>query len=427
MAGPGDPPEGTPEGAAGGGEDEYRSIVFDESFVRAARLQEYSARERMGDHARAVRTRHTWPRAGGPRQALLLVLLIALAFGTAIYMGVRHPYKTPEPVRAEPLRTTVLPLAPTGAVPGATPGDLFAHSPAAEFRVGAAGINLPAAERTDHFSDGQIITALTIAKDYIVRSSIDPATLTHGSVRPVRLLLNTSQLDQFDRSIAHPADDGRHAATGWLVRFDPARTELADPGVRVNGVLGVTETTSNTLEVTADYTFVYAVRAVTGAAAHRDRGPADQGTAGNHAADKSATGDHTTDKNTTGKHASDQNASGDHADSTAAPGTAVRAGEQRAQKPGVASLFTVRRELRFRIGRDDLSDHRLEVLQSNLQAGPLACSSEPADELRPLLAGQRAGDARPAGTDPYARGRTNTALCGELAATAQPTPARPAR
>src|SRR3954469_22104661 len=92
MSGPGDPPEGTPEGASGGGEDEYRSVVFDESFVRAARIQEFSAREREDDAAHPVRVRHVLPR-GLARQAVALILLIVLAFGFAIYMGVRHPYK----------------------------------------------------------------------------------------------------------------------------------------------------------------------------------------------------------------------------------------------------------------------------------------------------------------------------------------------
>ncbi|MFI9234335.1 SCO2583 family membrane protein [Streptomyces rimosus] len=366
MAGAGDPPEGTPEGAAGGGEDEYRSVVFDESFVRAARLQEYSARERMGDHARAVRTRHAWARLGGARQAVILALLIVLAFGTAIYMGIRHPYRPPEPMAAEPLRSTVVPLAPAGAVPGGTAADLFARSPAAQYRVGAAGVNLPAVGRTEHFSDGQVVSALSIVKDYLVRSSIDPATLTGGSVRPVGLLLKPSQLDQFDRSLAHPADDGRHAATGWLTRFDPGRVELADPNVRVSGTLSATEVGADALEVSADFTFAYAVRPATAKGAAGQRSPA-------------------------------------------------------------ASLFTVRRDLRFRIGRDDLNDHRLEVLQSNLQAGPMSCSAGAASELRPLLAGQRAADTGPEGTDPYARGRTNTGLCGKLAAGAQPDPASAGR
>lgn len=70
--------------------------MFDESFVRAARLQEFSAQERMADHAPAVRRRPPL-RRGLSRQALILVLLIAVAFGTAIYMGVRHPTRTPPP------------------------------------------------------------------------------------------------------------------------------------------------------------------------------------------------------------------------------------------------------------------------------------------------------------------------------------------
>jgi hypothetical protein len=260
MGGPGDPPEGTPEGAPGGGEDEYRSVVFDESFVRAARLQEYSAQERMADHAPAVRRRPMLNR-GLPRQALILVLLIAVAFGTAIYMGMRHPYQAPKAQAVEPLRMTVIPMAPQSAIPGATdPEALYAHSPAAQFRVGAEGITLPATRRTAHFSESEVVAALTTAKDYLVESSLDPAVLTGGAVRPVRLMLDPQQLDQFDQSFYHPAADGRHAATGWLIRLDPSRAQLADRNIRVQGTLQATEATSDMLEVSADHTVVYALR-----------------------------------------------------------------------------------------------------------------------------------------------------------------------
>ncbi|SHI23707.1 SCO2583 family membrane protein [Streptomyces sp. 3214.6] len=266
MAGLGDPPEGTPEGTPGGGEDEYRSVVFDESFVRAARLQEYSAHERMAAHAPAVRRRPPL-RRGLSRQALILVLLIAVAFGTAVYMGVRSPYQsamTRGPV--EPLRMTVIPLSPQGVVPGAAdPESLFARSPAAQFRIGAEGIPLPPSRSTAHFSDSQVVTALITAKDYIVHSSLFPEVLTGQQVRPVRALIDADQLDQFDESFSHPAADGRHAPTGWLVRFDPAEAQLADSSIRVQGTLQAAETDSATLEVTADHTFVYALRP-TGAA-----------------------------------------------------------------------------------------------------------------------------------------------------------------
>ncbi|MEU2059279.1 hypothetical protein [Streptomyces sp. NPDC013455] len=336
MGGPGDPPEGTPEGGPGGAEDEYRSVVFDESFVRAARLREYSAEERMADHAPAVRRRPPLHR-GLTRQALILAALIAIAFTTAIYMGLRQPYDSPQARRSvEPLRTTVIPLAPQGKVPGATDAErLYAHSPAARFETGAEGIPLPASRSTAHFSDSQVVTALTTAKDYIVRSSLHPEVLTGRDVHPARALVDPDQLDQFDRSLDHPAADGRHAPTGWMVRFDPARAELADDRIRVSGDLRAAETDSATLEVTADHTFVYALRP-TGAASD-------------------------------------------------AP----------------ASLFTVRRELTFRFDHADLRTRQVQLATSYVQAGPLACAEDATAYLRPLLAGQTARSGGPAGTNPY--------------------------
>ncbi|MER7972361.1 hypothetical protein ABTX35_25795, partial [Streptomyces sp. NPDC096080] len=49
----------------------------------------------------------------------------------------------------------------------------------------------------------------------------------------------------------------------------------------------------------------------------------------------------------------------------------------------------------------------------------LSCGADSANRLRPLLAGQTARAGGPAGTDPYAAG-SPTALCGTLAADAQP-------
>ncbi|MGW0883777.1 SCO2583 family membrane protein [Streptomyces sp. NPDC002671] len=266
MGGPVDPPEGTPEGGPGGAEDEYRSVVFDESFVRAARLQEYSAEERIADHAPAVRRRPTLHR-GLARQAVILLLLIAVALSTAVYMGIRHPYDDPQTRRpVEPLRMTVIPLAPQGKVPGAADAEtLYAHSPAAQFEVGAEGIPLPASRATGHFSESQVVAALTTTKDYIVRSSLDPEVLTGRKIRPARALLDPEQLAQFDQSFDHPTADGRHAPTGWVVRLDPSRAQLADDKIRVQGSLQAAEADSDTLEITADHTFVYALRP-TGAA-----------------------------------------------------------------------------------------------------------------------------------------------------------------
>ncbi len=214
----------------------------------------------MADHAPAVRHRAPMHR-GLSRQALVLVVLIALAFGMAIYMGLRHPYETPADGPAEPLRMTVVPLAPQTAVPGSTDLDqLYERSPAAHFRIGAEGITMPATRRTANFSDSQVVTALATAKDYLVASALDPEVLNGTTVRPPRVLLDPQLLDQFDRSFDHPAADGEHAPTGWMVRFDPSRAELADSAVRVRGTLRAAESGPGTLEVVADHTYVYALR-----------------------------------------------------------------------------------------------------------------------------------------------------------------------
>ncbi|WP_336323850.1 hypothetical protein [Streptomyces lavendofoliae] len=369
MAGRGDPPEGTPDKIPGGGEDEYGSVVFDESFVRAARLQEYSARERLEDSARAVRSRpegEAPPLTGArPRHgALLFVLVLAVTFAAVVYLSARNAYQPSAERRAEPLLTTVVPLAPRGTVPGGDPDALYARSPAASFRSGAAGVTLPAARRTAHFSVSHVVTALSTAKDYLVLSSLDPDVVTGDAVRQIRLLLDPDQLEQFDRSVDSPADDGRHAATGWLVRFDTAEVALADTATRVRGTMRVAEVGPDALEVASDHTLVYAVR----------------------------------------------------------PAGAAPAAD--------ASLFTVRRELTFRFDREDLRMHRAEVLTSRVQAGPQSCSADPAGFLHPVLAGHRATPEGPGLTDPYATGtRVAPALCGALAPSAQPAlpaPVRPA-
>ncbi|OEJ31966.1 hypothetical protein [Streptomyces subrutilus] len=375
MAVPGDPPDGTPEGDDEFRSDELRSVVFDEDFVRAARLQEFSAQERMGEHARAVRSRSMWstggsaPRTSTPgraaRQGMVLVLIIATAFACAVYMGLRNPYVPAPGGPAEPLNSTVVPLAPAEAVPGGRPADLYANGPAAAYRVGAAGITLPAVRRTHHFTDAQVVTALSIAKDYLVQSSLDPDVLAGAASRPVRVLLDPDQLDQFDRSMTAPSGDGRHAATGWLVRFDPATAVVADSRVRVSGTLAFAEVNPDALEVLTDHTFVYAVRPATAAPAAVDG----------------------------------------------------------------ASLFTVRRELRLRFDREDLGARRAELVSAYVVAGPQACSSDPADGFRPLPAGSGPTTVGPAASDPYATGRPRrtAGLCGVLAPpTTQPPRTQPA-
>lgn len=212
---------------------------------------------------------------------------------------------------------------------------------------------MPAARRTHHFTESQVVAALSIAKDYLVQSSLDPDVLAGNASRPVRVLLDPGQLAQFDESMASPSGDGRHAATGWLVRFDPHTAVVADSRVRVSGTLTYEELSPEVLEVTSDHTFVYAVRPATGPP-------------------------------------------------TAADG---------------ASLFTVRRELRMRFDREDLTTGRTELVSAYVMAGPQDCATEPAEGFRPLPAGAGPTTVGPPASDPYAGGhpRRTAGLCGVLA------------
>ncbi|MGK5449054.1 hypothetical protein [Streptomyces radiopugnans] len=355
MAGPGDPP---PRGLPGGGDDEYRSTVFDESFVRAARLQEFSARERLVDCEHPVRPLPPRPLHGVPWRGLVLAVLIVLAFGAVVYAGVSGPRRPVEQPGPRVMSSTVVPLSPDGGsgVPGGRPSRLFERSPAAEFYTGAAGVTLPPVRSTAHFADSQVLAALAVAKEYVVESSLNPEVLSGRTARPVRILIDPDQHAQFDRSIERPAADGHHAATGWLVRFDPERTEFAGEGVRVRGTMKVREAEADALEIVTDHVFVYAVR------------------------------------------------------------PAARADGE------AASLFTVRRELRLRFDREDLRDHHLTVERSEVRAGPMSCAARAHDALRPLTAGQTADADHPAGTDPYVRDGGDSPVCGTLDPSSLPRP-----
>ncbi|MGW4378563.1 SCO2583 family membrane protein [Kitasatospora sp. NPDC004531] len=254
-----EPPGGTPDD--GSNDDEFRSVVFDESFVKAARIQELSAQERLaGAFGRATRMRG-WGWFGSlPRQAVILLLLVTMAFAAAVYFGVSSPHGQVAPPSGAQLTVAVAPLSPSGTV-GAVrdPVHPFAALPPG-YADGRAGFGMPAASSTAHFGGTDVQRALDAAEHYLVVSELAPATLTANETGQVRALLTTGELAQYDDSVDAPRDDQHHAATGWMVRFDPGQVALATDTVKVAGSVQVGELDSGTLEITADHTLIYALR-----------------------------------------------------------------------------------------------------------------------------------------------------------------------
>ncbi|MFD2122501.1 hypothetical protein ACFSNO_28205 [Streptomyces cirratus] len=289
---------------------------------------------------------------------MLLVLLIATAFAAAVYMGLRNPYVPTPQGDAQPLGSVVSRSRRPSPCPADAPPTCTRTAPRRSTPVGAAGISLPAVRRTPHFSESQIVAALSIAKDYLVQSSLDPDVLAGTASPAVRVLLDPGQQSQFDQSMTSPSGDGRHAATGWLVRFAPDTAAIVDAHVRVNGTLGFEEVTPDALEVTTDHTFVYAVRPATGSPAAADG----------------------------------------------------------------ASLFTVRRELRLRFDRADLVARRTELLSAYVMAGPEDCATDPAAVSARCWPGRHPPPSgrRPATRTPAASRGATAGLCGVLAAPTPP-------
>ena len=448
MGGRAEPPEGGPEGGSGG-EDEFRSVVFDESFIRAARIQELSASERLSGAHRSVRRRTG--RGGLPRQALALMLLIGFAFATAVYMGVRHPYAPPITGAAANLTTEVIPLQPgpagiptdhnpvnlpasliasasasaasaaasasagstssgapsSGASGAGSPAasasgasgsasatapamvghdPVFAGLPGSEYLpIGATGFNLPNARHTDHFTHDQVYAALQVVLNYLKASSIDPGVISGRDTDSVRQILSPGQTEQYNESVDHPANDQRHLATGWMVRFDPAKVRLATDQVLVApGRIAYRELDSGTLEVTSDYTFVYALTPAVSAQPTPAVTPS-------------------------------ASASGSPAATAAAPQPIV--------------YYAVRRALTYWLTPDDIAGNSIQVVDSVTQAGATSCDADNSAYLQPLFPAQGHSGApakgakatptpHPSSTlgavDPFDHTHTAWTVCGQL-------------
>ena len=327
--------------------------MFDESFVRAARLQEFSAQERLEDHTTAVRRRS--PESGRgqvrgvPKQGIALALIILLAFAAAIYLGNNNPYASHDGIAADPPSATVILLAPedTDAIRGfSDPEALFAQSPAADYGVGAGGVSLPDPQATEHFTREQVLTALTLAKEYVVASALNVEVLTGATISPVRELLGPDQERQFDAAL--DGRDPNSQPVDWLVRFDPEEVALAASEVRVTGGFSFGEISEDVLQVTGRHVFAYAVR----------------------------------------------------------PASLPQAD---------ATLFTLQRDIRLQFGDKELRDRNVVLRQADALAGPIDCAAVPETALRPLLAGESASEPGSEGTDPYDLAGGRPVLCGTYA------------
>ncbi|NJQ08824.1 SCO2583 family membrane protein, partial [Streptomyces lonarensis] len=259
TAGRSDPPGGAAGEVPDHGDDEFRATVFDESFVRAASLQEHSAAQRLEPGTFPVHPRDPDPRPDGrsgrllPRNGLAVAAVLVTAVLIAVFLGNSglQPavHRSPDIVPAGSL----LPLAPQGAVPAAAPEDPYAGSVADGF---GTELVLPEASAVGEWDRDQVIDALVLARRYVTASSLTPDVLVGGAVAPVRALLTPFQQHRLDRALR--TGPGPVRASTFLVRFEPGTVGLAEDGTRVEGAFAV-EQAQGRLSVSARHRFAYAL------------------------------------------------------------------------------------------------------------------------------------------------------------------------
>ncbi|MFD9377759.1 hypothetical protein ACFWBH_19805 [Streptomyces sp. NPDC059999] len=162
-----------------------------------------------------------------------------------------------QPLPAESVRPTA---APSADPDRPTLKEPFRGSPALQWAEGANAIEVPEAKAVGGLSKERVAQALTLTKELLVASNIDPATLRGGRPEAALKLLEPLQEEGgrslFARALDKPSEDA--SPTSLFSRFDPAEVRLVGEVVKVRGRMSFEAgDTDGEVRVRADYTFVY--------------------------------------------------------------------------------------------------------------------------------------------------------------------------
>ncbi|MEU0128621.1 hypothetical protein [Streptomyces sp. NPDC006289] len=134
----------------------------------------------------------------------------------------------------------------------------FRGSPAVRWADGAAGIETPAAKASGGMSEDQVEHALRATRQLLVAANLDPVTLRGEKPREALELLDPLQQgerERLERSIAQP--DEKNDPLMMFTRFDPDEARLVGDVVKTRGRMTFEAGATGSVEVHADYTFVY--------------------------------------------------------------------------------------------------------------------------------------------------------------------------
>ncbi|MFB4422561.1 hypothetical protein C5F59_015865 [Streptomyces sp. QL37] len=161
------------------------------------------------------------------------------------------------PLPAETAPPTAAPAdGPTGDLP--TRARPFRGSPAVRWADGAEGIELPEAEAAGGMSEAEVEQALRATRQLLVAANLDPATLRGEKPDEALNLLDPLQKGErarLERSLTEPGED--QDPLMMFSRFDPDEARLVGDVVKTRGRMTFEAGAAGSVEVHADYTFVY--------------------------------------------------------------------------------------------------------------------------------------------------------------------------
>lgn len=134
----------------------------------------------------------------------------------------------------------------------------FRGSPAVRWADGAAGIEVPEAEAVGGMSKDEVEQALRATRQFLVAANLDPATLRGETPEEALDLLDPLQEGErkrLEESLAEPGEE--RDPLMMFSRFDPDEIRLVGDVVKTRGRMSFEAGPTGSVEVKADYTFVY--------------------------------------------------------------------------------------------------------------------------------------------------------------------------
>ncbi|MFJ8975981.1 hypothetical protein [Streptomyces sp. NPDC102282] len=161
------------------------------------------------------------------------------------------------PLPAETAPPTAAPAdGPAGDRP--TLAQPFRGSPAARWADGAKGIEIPEAEAAGGMSKDEVEQALRATRRLLVAANLDPATLRGEKPDEALNLLDPLQKgerERLERSLAEPGE--KQDPLMLFSRFDPDEARPVGDVVKTRGRMTFEAGAAGSVEIHADYTFVY--------------------------------------------------------------------------------------------------------------------------------------------------------------------------